>query len=152
MTQLPTSVVSVATGLPGVPVPAPAPLPIYPGSPNQPASPAQGSAGNNNGNDTGNGSDSGDGRDGGDYQSNECNTGPVQCCNSVVDSNDESATSVMKSLGISLSDVTGSVGLTCTPITVLGGLAGGKCSSTPVCCKNNSYGGLINIGCVPIIL
>ncbi|KAG7087725.1 hypothetical protein E1B28_013671 [Marasmius oreades] len=45
------------------------------------------------------------------------------------------------------------VGLNCSPITVIGG-GNGACGSggTSVVCNDNSHGGLVNIGCVPITI
>ncbi|KAE9407588.1 fungal hydrophobin [Gymnopus androsaceus JB14] len=56
-----------------------------------------------------------------------CSTGPVQC------------STLLGLLGIVLQDLTVGVGLTCDPIT-------------SVCCQDNSHGGLISIGCVPVTL
>lgn len=78
-----------------------------------------------------------------------CSTGPVQCCNSVKKKDDPSLTSTYESLGITVQDVTGDVGVTCSPITVVG--AGGtSCSGQTVCCSNNTYNGVIAIGCTTI--
>ncbi|KAF8959639.1 hydrophobin-263 [Flammula alnicola] len=84
-------------------------------------------------------------------QSNQCNTGSIQCCNST-----QSATSSIVSilaglLGISAGSITGLVGVTCSPITVIGA-SGTSCSQQPVCCTNNSFNGLIALGCTPINL
>ncbi|KAK1231450.1 hypothetical protein PQX77_005430 [Marasmius sp. AFHP31] len=80
-----------------------------------------------------------------------CNTGPIQCCNSVTSAKDPVASLLIGLLGIVLQDVNVLVGLTCSPITVIGGGNGG-CNANPVCCENNSHGGLISIGCIPISL
>ncbi|KAF7797887.1 hypothetical protein EIP86_009093 [Pleurotus ostreatoroseus] len=80
-----------------------------------------------------------------------CNTGPIQCCNIVTSADSKEATSLLGLLGIVLSDVTALVGIQCSPITVIG-VGGGACSAHPVCCENNSVGGLISIGCIPIFL
>ncbi|KAF9026846.1 hydrophobin-domain-containing protein [Hymenopellis radicata] len=81
----------------------------------------------------------------------QCNTGPVQCCNSV-ETTSKHPSSVLEIilglLGIPLPAVGTLVGLNCSPISGLG-LGGGRCSSHPVCCENNSHGGLISIGCIP---
>ncbi|KAJ8454312.1 hypothetical protein ONZ51_g13098 [Trametes cubensis] len=49
-------------------------------------------------------------------------------------------------------DITGLIGLGCSPITVVGVGSGNACSSNAVCCTNNNVGGLLSIGCVPIDL
>ncbi|KAI0635191.1 fungal hydrophobin [Trametes polyzona] len=81
----------------------------------------------------------------------DCNTGSIQCCNSVHEKH-ESAISVLTSLlGLDLSNVGGQVGLQCSGVSGVG--AGqDNCKASPVCCENNNVGGLISIGCVPIIL
>ncbi|KAK1215708.1 hypothetical protein PQX77_021670 [Marasmius sp. AFHP31] len=81
----------------------------------------------------------------------QCNTGTLQCCNSVTTAKDPVASLLIGLLGIVLQDVNVGVGLTCSPITVIGGGNGG-CSANPVCCQDNSHGGLISIGCLPISL
>ncbi|ESK84643.1 hydrophobin [Moniliophthora roreri MCA 2997] len=79
----------------------------------------------------------------------ECNTGPIECCNTVTNADDPAAASVLGLLGIIIQDLNVVVGLTCSPVTVIG--AGGSgCNAHPVCCEDNSHGTLISIGCVPI--
>ncbi|KAJ4470016.1 hydrophobin 2 [Lentinula edodes] len=80
-----------------------------------------------------------------------CTTGAIQCCNTVESANSASAATIINSLGIVLQDVNALVGLTCSPITVIGA-SGGSCSAQAVCCDDNSHGGLISIGCVPVSL
>ncbi|KAG7441657.1 hydrophobin-251 [Guyanagaster necrorhizus] len=59
-----------------------------------------------------------------------CASGSAQCCNSV-------QSYVHRS------------GVTCSPITGIG--AGGTdCSDQPVCCTDNSYNGVVALGCTPI--
>ena len=50
----------------------------------------------------------------------DCSTTPIQCCDSVVPATDPSAVKELGLLGIVLSNVDVLVGLTCTPITVIG--------------------------------
>ncbi|KAI0719873.1 fungal hydrophobin-domain-containing protein [Cerioporus squamosus] len=79
-----------------------------------------------------------------------CSTGPVQCCQSVEKADGSLAAVVLGLLGIVLGpDVV--VGLTCSPISVIG-IGSSSCSSQAVCCEDNSHGGLISIGCIPITL
>ncbi|KAF8881624.1 fungal hydrophobin-domain-containing protein [Infundibulicybe gibba] len=54
-------------------------------------------------------------------------------------------------LGIVLGPITGLVGLTCSPLSVIG-IGGNSCSAQPVCCTGNSFSGLIVLGCTPINL
>ncbi|KAF8838405.1 hydrophobin [Paxillus ammoniavirescens] len=83
---------------------------------------------------------------------NQCNTGSMQCCN-----NYQSASSLnqlLTSIGFLdvLAGVTGNVGTDCTPITVVGTGSGADCTAQPVCCTDNTFNGLINVGCTPINL
>ncbi|KAJ3719578.1 hydrophobin 2 [Lentinula guzmanii] len=79
-----------------------------------------------------------------------CSTGPVQCCQSVEPASSSGAASILSLLGIVLQDLTVDVGLTCSPITVIG--TSSSCSAQAVCCEDNSHGGLISIGCLPVTL
>ncbi|EJC98269.1 fungal hydrophobin [Fomitiporia mediterranea MF3/22] len=81
----------------------------------------------------------------------QCYTGHIQCCNSVQSASDPAVTTLLGLLGIVLSDLDVLVGLTCTPISVIGA-GGNSCSAQPVCCQNNNFNGLIAIGCTPINL
>ncbi|ESK95428.1 hydrophobin [Moniliophthora roreri MCA 2997] len=81
--------------------------------------------------------------------SGSCNTGPVQCCNSVQAANSPAAAGLLGLLGVVVQDVTAQVGLTCSPITVLG-LGGNSCSAQTVCCENNNFNGIVALGCTPI--
>ncbi|KAH9849354.1 fungal hydrophobin [Lenzites betulinus] len=81
----------------------------------------------------------------------DCNTGSIQCCNSVEKADSAGAAAVLGLLGIVLEDVTAAVGFGCSPLSVVG-LGQSSCSASPVCCQNNDVGGLISIGCVPIEL
>ncbi|KDQ62775.1 hypothetical protein JAAARDRAFT_121370 [Jaapia argillacea MUCL 33604] len=81
-----------------------------------------------------------------------CTTGPIQCCDTVESASSPAAAGILAGLGVVVQDVTALVGLTCSPITVIGVGSGSSCSASPVCCTDNSYGGLISIGCVPVTL
>jgi hypothetical protein len=52
-----------------------------------------------------------------------CSTGSIQCCESVQSASSPGVATLLGLLGIVLQDVTAEVGLTCSPITVIG--AGG---------------------------
>ncbi|CAL1699884.1 unnamed protein product [Somion occarium] len=81
----------------------------------------------------------------------DCNTAPIQCCDTVTKADSAAAAGVLGPLGIVVQDVNVLVGLTCSPISVIGvGSAG--CSASPVCCQDNSHGGLISVGCIPVTL
>ncbi|PIL33167.1 hypothetical protein GSI_04617 [Ganoderma sinense ZZ0214-1] len=83
---------------------------------------------------------------------NVCNTGSLQCCNSVVDSQSPEGTAILSVVGVAAKDVTGLVGVECTPITVVGAGVSKSCTAEPVCCKNSGVGDGVGIGCVPVSL
>ncbi|KAJ8455802.1 hypothetical protein ONZ51_g12329 [Trametes cubensis] len=80
-----------------------------------------------------------------------CSTGPIQCCNSVQSASAPGIGALLGLLGIVLQSLDVLVGLDCSPISVIG-VGGGECNANAVCCENNNVGGLISIGCVPVIL
>ncbi|GLB44708.1 putative hydrophobins [Lyophyllum shimeji] len=80
---------------------------------------------------------------------NQCNTGPVQCCNSVQSADNENVAGLLGVLGIIAQGATGQVGFDCNPISGIA-IAGNSCSAQPVCCENNQFNGLIAVGCNPI--
>ncbi|EPQ52312.1 hydrophobin, partial [Gloeophyllum trabeum ATCC 11539] len=83
----------------------------------------------------------------------QCNTGPVQCCQSVQSSGDPGVTSLLGLLGIVLDGANVPIGLTCSPINVLGLGQGASCDANPVCCEDNSSEySLVSVGCVPVNL
>ncbi|KAH7912117.1 fungal hydrophobin-domain-containing protein [Hygrophoropsis aurantiaca] len=84
--------------------------------------------------------------------SSQCNTGSIQCCQSTTSATSSGIGSLLGLLGIVLGDVTGLLGLGCSPITAIGTGTGAVCNQEPVCCTGNVYSGLINIGCSPINL
>ncbi|KAI9069451.1 fungal hydrophobin [Trametes sanguinea] len=81
-----------------------------------------------------------------------CNTGTMQCCNSVTTATDPTLSAIVPLglLDVILSDVDAMVGLGCSPVEVIGVGAGNSCNAHPVCCENNSFGSLVSIGCVPV--
>ncbi|THU75280.1 fungal hydrophobin [Dendrothele bispora CBS 962.96] len=81
----------------------------------------------------------------------QCNTGPVQCCNSVQSASDPAVAKQLALLGVVAQDVNALVGVTCTPISVIG-VGGNSCSAQPVCCENNSFNGVVALGCTPVNL
>ncbi|KAL5527865.1 hypothetical protein ACEPAG_6666 [Sanghuangporus baumii] len=81
----------------------------------------------------------------------QCDTGDLQCCNSVQSAGSPAAAGLLGLLGIVIQGLDIPVGLTCDPISVIG-LGSASCSAHPVCCQDNSHGGLISIGCVPVDL
>ncbi|KAF8204666.1 hydrophobin-315, partial [Pholiota molesta] len=79
----------------------------------------------------------------------QCNTDSVQCCDSTSTASNPVTALLLGSLGIPIGSVTGLVGLTCSPITGVG-VSGTSCSQQPVCCTNNSFNGVVALGCTPV--
>ncbi|KAJ7149691.1 hydrophobin [Mycena filopes] len=73
-----------------------------------------------------------------------------QCCNSVVSSTSTAASAVAALVGLDLTGLDVPIGLSCSPITVIGN----NCGGTTVTCDapKNEWGGLIAINCIPITL
>ncbi|KAF8523237.1 fungal hydrophobin-domain-containing protein [Gautieria morchelliformis] len=77
----------------------------------------------------------------------QCNTGDAQCCNTVGAANSLPGLGlILGLLGIVIQDLSVVVGLGCVNIV------GNTCTAQPVCCTDNNFNGLINIGCSPITL
>ncbi|PPQ81176.1 hypothetical protein CVT24_009476 [Panaeolus cyanescens] len=87
-------------------------------------------------------------RTGGDGINNSCNTGSLQCCNSVQQASQ--IPTLINNVGLgAIIGLLGQVGVTCTPITVIG-TGGNSCTTQPACCSGNTFNGLITLGCSPI--
>ncbi|KAJ7364721.1 fungal hydrophobin [Mycena albidolilacea] len=73
-----------------------------------------------------------------------------QCCTSVVSSLSGAASAVAALVGLDLTGLDVPIGLSCSPITVVGN----NCGSTTVNCDapEKEWGGLIAINCLPITL
>ncbi|TFK35680.1 hydrophobin, partial [Crucibulum laeve] len=80
----------------------------------------------------------------------QCSTDSLQCCNTLGRADSTAVGTLLGLLGVVVQDVTALVGITCTPINVLGIGAGGACNAQAVCCQNNDFHGIVAIGCVPI--
>ncbi|KAF9531083.1 hypothetical protein CPB83DRAFT_761920 [Crepidotus variabilis] len=76
-----------------------------------------------------------------------CNTGAIQCCNSVQTSTLSQVTDILTHFGLVV-PVGVPIGLGCSPLTVIGA-GGNSCSSQPVCCDHNDVNSAISIGCSP---
>ncbi|KAJ2914457.1 hypothetical protein MD484_g5980, partial [Candolleomyces efflorescens] len=79
----------------------------------------------------------------------ECTTGPIQCCNSLQTAGTPGLDVILGLLGVVLGDINLPVGVTCSPISVIG-VPGNSCSGQVVCCKDNTFNGIISIGCTPV--
>ncbi|KAJ7149702.1 hydrophobin [Mycena filopes] len=73
-----------------------------------------------------------------------------QCCSSVESSSSSAVSAVAALLGLDLTGLDVPIGLSCSPITVIGN----NCGGTTVTCDapQNEWGGLIAINCIPITL
>ncbi|KAK0209398.1 hydrophobin 2, partial [Armillaria fumosa] len=78
-----------------------------------------------------------------------CASGSAQCCDSVQSPSSNVVQFLLSLLGIPIGSVTTNVGVTCSPISVIG-VDGTLCSNQVICCENNSFNGLIALGCTPI--
>jgi len=87
----------------------------------------------------------------GTQPASQCNTGDLQCCNSVQSGDAPAVTTLLGLLGVVVQGVVANVGLTCDPISVIG-LGSNSCNQEPVCCENNNFNGLISLGCSPVNL
>ncbi|EIW84314.1 hydrophobin [Coniophora puteana RWD-64-598 SS2] len=84
------------------------------------------------------------------WDAGQCTTGSLQCCDSIQDAANAHDAFGQLGLGDLLNGITGQVGISCNPITGIGAGQGANCASTPVCCDENNYNGLLNIGCSPV--
>ncbi|EIW57064.1 fungal hydrophobin [Trametes versicolor FP-101664 SS1] len=81
-----------------------------------------------------------------------CNTGAMQCCDSLESTDSAAGAALLSALGsVALGDITGKIGLKCSPLAAVGAGAG-SCKASPVCCKNNNVGGAVSLGCAPVVL
>ncbi|KAG7440192.1 fungal hydrophobin [Guyanagaster necrorhizus] len=79
-------------------------------------------------------------------QQDTCASGTAVCCNS------PSFSIVQTLLGlleIIFGSVTGNIGLICNLITVIG-VGDTNCSNQAVCYENNSFNGIVALGCISI--
>ncbi|PPR03591.1 hypothetical protein CVT26_006132 [Gymnopilus dilepis] len=81
-----------------------------------------------------------------------CNTGTVQCCDSLNEPTSSAVAGVLGLVGVALSDVTAQVGLHCNPITAIGAGTGANCNASPACCDKVYSNSLVGINCTPISL
>ncbi|KAI0646326.1 fungal hydrophobin-domain-containing protein [Trametes meyenii] len=81
-----------------------------------------------------------------------CSTGSLKCCQSVGKAQDPVFGTILGLLQVVVDGVDGLLGLQCSPIKIVGLGSDSACEANVVCCENNSVGGLISIGCIPIIL
>ncbi|PFH49508.1 hypothetical protein AMATHDRAFT_63114 [Amanita thiersii Skay4041] len=80
-----------------------------------------------------------------------CSTGEQQCCNHVqnVQNLDRGLEAFLSLIQVDVSQLTGSVGVQCDPVAVLG-VSGQSCNQQTVCCDRNNFNGLVALGCNPV--
>ncbi|KAJ3836836.1 fungal hydrophobin [Lentinula raphanica] len=81
----------------------------------------------------------------------QCTTGDLQCCDSTTTAGSAAGAAILGLLGVVVEDLNVLLGLSCSPITVIG-VGSSSCTSNAVCCEDNSWGSLVSIGCVPVTL
>ncbi|KAK0447398.1 hydrophobin-251 [Desarmillaria tabescens] len=81
--------------------------------------------------------------------SGQCSTGSMQCCENVKPSNAAGVPDMLAKAGAVVQGVMPNVGMTCSPMTVIG-LGSTSCNNQAVCCENNSFNGVVALGCTPI--
>ncbi|OAX40579.1 fungal hydrophobin [Rhizopogon vinicolor AM-OR11-026] len=89
--------------------------------------------------------------------SSQCDTGSIQCCQktetvSFIPRRPYNSLASLLGLLPIVGNIPGDIGLGCSPISVVGLGQGSSCTQEPVCCSNQQYNGLINVGCSPINL
>ncbi|KAJ7469619.1 hydrophobin 2 [Mycena latifolia] len=76
----------------------------------------------------------------------------AQCCSSVVPSSSSDASTVAGLLGLDLSGLGVDVGLSCSPITVIGDNCASGTTSLICDAPDLEWGGLLAINCIPVTL
>ncbi|KAJ7573079.1 hydrophobin 2 [Mycena floridula] len=84
-----------------------------------------------------------------------CNTADIECCSSLEEASSPIGVAILKLFGIDPSSVTGLIGVSCSPITVVGA---GNDNSHSIqnsaarffCQADDLFAGLISLGCVPV--
>ncbi|KIM37490.1 hypothetical protein M413DRAFT_77183 [Hebeloma cylindrosporum] len=83
--------------------------------------------------------------------SGSCNSGPVQCCQTLHEARSAGADNILAGLvGLVVKSITAQVGVQCNPITVIGAGTGANCATSPVCCEENFFSELIGVNCSPV--
>ncbi|KAL0948980.1 hypothetical protein HGRIS_009080 [Hohenbuehelia grisea] len=81
------------------------------------------------------------------------NTGELQCCNSLQDSDSQGVSDIFDLLGTgpSIAGSNAQVGFACSPIVSDTGLAGdATCSQQTACCSDTQFNGVIALGCLTL--
>ncbi|KAF8063153.1 hydrophobin 2 [Lyophyllum atratum] len=86
----------------------------------------------------------------GTQPASQCGTENLHCCDTIQYSDSSAIAPLLHTLNIVIEGVATPIGITCTPINVLGIGSDGPCAGQPVCCQNNDFHGVVAIACVPI--
>ncbi|KAF8418141.1 hydrophobin [Boletus edulis BED1] len=81
--------------------------------------------------------------------SNTCNSGSVNCCQSVQSSSSSVIIELFGFLGLPMPAGNTQIGLTCSPVTLGGTSTGSICTQQTVCCTGNTFYG-VSTACSPI--
>ncbi|KAF8990927.1 fungal hydrophobin-domain-containing protein, partial [Cyathus striatus] len=84
-----------------------------------------------------------------DTPASDCDTGDLQCCDTTGTATTPSIAALLTQLSIVVPDITALIGATCSPISGVG-VGGNSCTAQPVCCSNDSFNGVIVLGCTPV--
>ncbi|KAF5315635.1 hypothetical protein D9611_004970 [Ephemerocybe angulata] len=81
-------------------------------------------------------------------RTDQCSTGPVQCCQTTHTVGSSGIGSLVGGLAL-VGSVGDLIGLTCSPLTLIG-VSGNSCTGQTVCCNNNNFNGVVALGCTPV--
>ncbi|EMD35896.1 hypothetical protein CERSUDRAFT_96121 [Gelatoporia subvermispora B] len=84
-----------------------------------------------------------------DSSSGQCSTAQIQCCDTMASGDSDHMRAVGKALKMDI-DPGKTYGTGCTAGGMAGVGGGTTCTSAPMCCENNDFGGLIGLGCMSI--
>lgn len=75
----------------------------------------------------------------------QCSAGNLQCCSQFVSvsSAPASVLTILTLLGVPLGSVAGYIGVICSPISP----ANPTCETPILCCANNTFNGVVSLGC-----
>ncbi|TFK18108.1 hypothetical protein FA15DRAFT_628293 [Coprinopsis marcescibilis] len=83
----------------------------------------------------------------------KCGARNMKCCNLISASNDSVLGPVLNTLGVVVGDVAKLVGISCTPLDLLGLTQSKECQGHPLCCEGQDFSGvlgIVSVGCTPI--
>ncbi|KAH7920747.1 fungal hydrophobin [Leucogyrophana mollusca] len=83
---------------------------------------------------------------------NECNTGSASCCDTTSEASSltQQQIGILSGLGVAVGSLTGLVGFSCSAATIIGTSASCSANQEPICCTDNTFNGVVNLGCSPV--